>query len=84
MNELALAITNFGALGIIAGWLMFRFERRIERIEASVDRVSRALMLELVGREATSPMVRRQAQQLLAELDAARAKRTGSPVQGEA
>jgi hypothetical protein len=43
-------LINYGALGIILFWFMFRFEPRIKELTGAVNRLSQLYILELASR----------------------------------
>ena len=70
-------LLNFGALGIVVGWFMLVTTGRLDRIERAIDRMTRAMALDVIARPQVAESVREQAQQLLRELEAVAAKRSG-------
>lgn len=61
-------LLNLGAVGVVLAWLMFRVERRMDRMAASLDRVSRALLMEILSRPGVSLSVTKEAQTLLTDM----------------
>lgn len=43
-------LINYGALGIILFWFMFRFEPRIKELSTAINRLSQLYILELTSR----------------------------------
>lgn len=72
------ALVQYGPMGVVLAWFLFRTENRLGGIERALDRVSRAQMLDLVSRPETPPAVRRQAERLLKEVEVAQAKQSGA------
>lgn len=63
-------LINTGAIGIVLGWFMLRMEPRMRAIEASIDTVSRALMLSVLSMKACDKGLQEQAQAIVSEIDA--------------
>jgi hypothetical protein len=62
-------LINLGAVGAVLAWFLFRSESRMERLESAVDRMTRAMMLELASRPDVSPAIKRQAAEIVEEID---------------
>jgi hypothetical protein len=43
-------LINYGALGVILFWFMFRFEPRIKELTGAVNRLSQLTIIELASR----------------------------------
>lgn len=63
-------LIQLGAMGIVLGWLMYRVESRLDRGERAMDRLSRALLLDLVSRSDTTEALKAQARVVLGEIPA--------------
>jgi hypothetical protein len=66
MIDFVQPLINVGAVGGVLAWVLWRTDRRLERLERAIDRLTRAQTLALVAHESSG--VRQQAQALLAEL----------------
>lgn len=62
------ALLQAGVAGVVLAWFMLRAERRIDRVESALDRLTRAQMLTLIARADVEEMVKEQARAVLAEL----------------
>jgi hypothetical protein len=62
-------LANVGAVGLILAWYLLQNAPRLDRIERAIDVLSKAILLDLVSRDSTSPMVRTQAESLLRTID---------------
>ena len=65
------ALVQAGVLGPIVGWLMLRTDRRLERLEAAINRMTRAYALSLFLRPDLTAPVRKEARSLIQETDQA-------------
>lgn len=68
-------LINTGAIGIVLGWFMIRMEPRMRAIEASIDTVSRALMLSVLSMKFGDRGLQEQAQAIIAEIDSRNPKK---------
>lgn len=64
-------LINLGAVGAILAYFLVRTDPRLERLENAVDRLARAQMLMLIASPVTDEAIKRQAQSIINELDAA-------------
>lgn len=78
MEQLVNALVQYGPMGLVLAWFLLRTENRLGGIERALDRMNRAQMLDLVSRPETAPAVRRQAEQLLKEVEVAQVKQNGA------
>lgn len=62
------SLLNFGALGVIVAWFMFRTESKLDRIERSLQRFARAQLIATLGQPNIDERVKRQAQRALKDL----------------
>jgi len=62
------SLINFGALGIVLAWFMFRTEGKLERIERALNRLARAELISTLSRPDVDEPVKRQARRALQEL----------------
>ena len=61
-------LLNFGAIGCVLAWMLWRSDSRQEKIERSLDRLTRAQMLTLVARPDVDDHIKHQARQIMREL----------------
>lgn len=61
-------LLNFGAIGSVLAWMLWRSDSRLERIERSLDRLTRAQMLLLVAQPDLEAPIKAQAHALLREM----------------
>lgn len=62
-------LANFGFAAVVLGWVLLRVETRLERAERAVDRMTRALMLDLAARGDTPLSIKEQALGIVREID---------------
>ena len=60
-------LANLGAFGAIVGWMLWRAEPRLERIERALERLTRAQMLSLLSRPDIDDRIKDQAREVLDE-----------------
>ena len=75
MDPTITALINTGVAGMVLAWFMLRLTPAIIAMRASIDRMTRASMLELVTRENVAPAVRDAAQRIIDECDMSRSIR---------
>lgn len=68
MEQLNL-LANFGAIGVVLAWVLWRIEPQLRQLERAVDRLTRAQMLTLLALPEVEEPIKRQAQTVLRELD---------------
>lgn len=61
-------LLNFGAIGFVLAWMLWRSDARLNQIERALDRLTRAQMLTLIARPDVDDHVKRQATAILCEL----------------
>lgn len=61
-------LLNFGAIGFVLAWMLWRSDARLNQIERALDRLTRAQMLTLIERPDVDDHVKRQATAILREL----------------
>lgn len=61
-------LLNFGAIGSVLAWMLWRSDARMGSIERALDRLTRAQMLTLIARPDVDDHVKRQARAVLREL----------------
>ena len=61
-------LLNFGAIGCVLAWMLWRSDSRQERIERALDRLTRGQMLTLISRPDVDDHVKQQARAILREL----------------
>lgn len=62
-------LLNFGAIGSVLAWMLWRSDARQEKIERALDRLTRAQMLTLLARTDVDDHIKVQAKSLLRELN---------------
>lgn len=68
MESMAIqALVQAGVAGVVLGWFMLRSESRMERLERSINQLTRAQMLMLLSRPDVDEGIKRQARDLLTE-----------------
>jgi len=75
VDTVAAQLTQFGVLGIVLGWFMFRTEGRLKNIEASCDRLANAILLKIVTDPYVHDETKKRAHSLMAEIE----KKTPNP-----
>ncbi len=68
--DLLTAFAATGPIGLILGFVLLRLESRMLRVEIAIDRLTRSILVDMLSRPDTRPDSRRQAERVLAELDA--------------
>lgn len=68
-------ILQLGGIGGCLVWFMFRSEPRLRAIEASIDRMARAILLLVVSLPQANSSTKQQAMDIGKELDVAETKR---------
>lgn len=63
-------LANVGAVGVILAFVLVSISPRLERIERAIDMNSRAILLDIVSREGSSPVMKVQAQAMLRTVEA--------------
>lgn len=61
-------LAQYGLAGIMLVWFMLRAEKRLKSTEASVDRMAKAALLQLVSVGQLDTTIKDQAHQLLEEI----------------
>jgi hypothetical protein len=69
IEGLAAQLTQFGALGVVLAWFMFRTEGRLRNIEVSCDRLANAILLQVVSDPYVHDETKKRAKSLMAEID---------------
>lgn len=64
------ALLNFGAVGAVLAWFLFRTEARLDRIEAGQDRMVRATMIVVMAGRREGDPIYDEAKRLVGETDA--------------
>ncbi len=62
-------LTQFGVLGIVLAWFMFRTEGRLRNIEMSCDRLANAILLQVVTDPYVHDETKKRARSLMAEIE---------------
>lgn len=60
---------QLGVVGVVLAWLMFRVEKRMERVELALDRLTRTQLLTLLARPDVEETVKSQVRSILAEMN---------------
>lgn len=56
---------QFGVLGIVLYWFMFRLEKRMDRHSATIDDLTRSITLEILCRSNITTEIRGKADEIL-------------------
>lgn len=56
---------QLGAVGAVLAWFLLQTNPRLERVERAIDLLSKAILLDLIGRPETQPNVRAQAEEMV-------------------
>jgi hypothetical protein len=67
-------LIQYGPIGVVLAWFMFRMEPEMKAVRRAIDRLTRAHLLDVVSRPGAAPAVRRLAKDLLSELNLAEKK----------
>jgi hypothetical protein len=67
-------LIQYGPIGVVLAWFMLRMEPAMTGMRRSVDRLTRAHLLDVVSRPGATPAVRQLAKDALRELDVAEKK----------
>lgn len=82
MDGTAIVVALIGLLGTVLGsvlaWMMGRIDRRIDRVDRSLERFSKAMLLEIVSRPGVALSVTREADALLADMARDREREAGA------
>lgn len=62
------SLVQYGVLGIMCAWFMWRVESRLDRLSTAIVLQTRGNMLMLLDHPTTSDPVKTQARELLAEI----------------
>lgn len=62
-------LIQLGGVGVVLLWFMFKSEPRLRGIEASIDRMSRSIMLLVGSLPSANPAQKVQAEGLIREID---------------
>ncbi len=62
-------LLQLGAVGAVLAWFLVQTNPRLERIERAIDLLSKALLLDIVGRPQTSDNIRTQAESMVRQID---------------
>ncbi len=65
----AAPLAQFGVLGVILMWFMFRTEGRLMAIEKSCDRLAKAILLQVATDPHVHSATKEQARSLMAEIE---------------
>lgn len=72
-----LPFLNTAGLGLMAWFVLTRLEPRMNAIENSIDRLAKAVLLDVASRPGAAPHVKREADALLREVEQNLATRQG-------
>lgn len=68
MDNTAVIASLIGLLGTVLAWMMRGVDRRLDRVDRSLDRFSKTLLLEVVSRPGVALSVTREGEALLKEI----------------
>lgn len=66
-------MVNFGPLGVVLAWFMFRGEKVITEIRSlshRIDGLTKAMLVDVLSREGTGHTARQMAQEMMAKIEA--------------
>lgn len=63
------ALVNYGALGVVLAWHLWRTDQRLDRLEQALERWARVQLLSILARHDIETSVRERAKSMLVELD---------------
>ncbi len=69
---------TYGPMGVVLAWFMWRGEKlagKISDLAHRIDGLTRALLVDMIDREASGPHVKKYAQEAIASIDARDAMR---------
>lgn len=62
-------LANFGAVGIVLLWFMFRSESRMNDIKDAMENLAKSQLLSVVANQEASVVVREQAEKMLKDME---------------
>lgn len=65
------SLAEYGIIGVVLGWFLWKAEPRMRSMEAAIDRMTRGNMIMLMEIQRTTPEGKRQAQALIEEINQA-------------
>lgn len=68
MDTTAVVTALIAILSSVLAWMMGRMDRRLDRIDRSMERFSKAVLLEVVSRPGVALSVAREGEALLKEI----------------
>lgn len=68
-TTLLAALINYGALGTVLAWHLWRTDRRLDRLERALERWARVQLLTVLAQHDVEATVREQVRHMLAELE---------------
>lgn len=69
------SLAEYGIIGVVLGWFLWKAEPRMRSMEAAIDRMTRGNMVMLMEIQRTTHEGKRQAQALIDEIDVANKER---------
>lgn len=60
---------QLGVTGVVLAWFMFRVEKRMDRVELALDRLTRTQLLTLLARPDVEDAIKTQVRTILAEMN---------------
>lgn len=70
---------NFGGIGVVLAWFLWKGEPRLRAIEAAIDRLVRIIAIFLIELPHVIDAVKTQCRAMTEELDKAEKARSGDP-----
>jgi hypothetical protein len=67
-------VVQYGILGVVLAWFMFRMERKIDLHTAVINDLVRTISMELISRPSVPPVIKDQANAVLDRANARVAK----------
>lgn len=69
IDGFAAQLTQFGVLGVVLAWFMFRTEARLKAIERTIDLLSNSILLKIISDEYINQATKERAKSLIAEIE---------------
>ena len=74
MNFDPTIVAQYGLLGVVLVWFMFRFEKKLDVHTATITDLTKTLLLEVLSRESVTEHIKTQANEILTRVSARSAK----------
>lgn len=62
-------LMQYGALGVVLAWLLFRADKLLSSISLRIDGLTKAMLMDLVTRDNVGPHTRKEAQDQLTRIE---------------